>query len=344
MIKSMFSKIYGKFVNKRNEKYDNSEKELIRLKVPVLSVGNLTVGGTGKTPFVQMLGKIVFSLRKTPGIIGRGYKRNSKGEIIISDGKKILTDAETGGDEMILLAETLSCPIIAHDDKAAGAKSLTEKFNVDAVIIDDGYQHRKLHRDLDVVLVDKDTIENPNLIPEGRLREPLESLNRADIICLTGDAEINDNFKSFLKEDAIIMQVVPVPGKPYKINNPKICSDKEIHYVKKGVVAFAGIAKPERFYSMLDNLRFNIKETIDFDDHHKYSEKDVAKLIETAKKHEINKIATTEKDLSKLRKYQDMLKSNGIDCYVFPIKLKITKGKNPFFNKINEVFFPKKSN
>lgn len=96
MIKTLLSKIYGKFVDNRNQKYDNKEKELIKLDVPVLSVGNLTVGGTGKTPFVQMLGKVVFSLRKTPGIIGRGYKRESKGEIIISDGKKILTDAETG--------------------------------------------------------------------------------------------------------------------------------------------------------------------------------------------------------------------------------------------------------
>ncbi len=341
MIKTLLSKIYGKFVSKRNDKYDNKEKELIKLDVPVLSVGNLTVGGTGKTPFVQMLGKVVFSLRKTPGIIGRGYKRDSKGEVIISDGKKIFTDAETGGDEMVLLAETLSCPVIAHDNKAEGAKTLREKFNVDAVIIDDGYQHRRLHRDLDVVLVDKDTIENPNLIPEGRLREPLESLNRANVICLTGDAKISEDFKQFLNEDAIIMKVAPVPGKPYKLNNPDICEDREINYVKKGVIAFAGIAKPERFYSMLKNLRFNIVDSVDFDDHHKYNEKDIKKLISLAKENNLESIATTEKDMSKLRKYQNLLEEAGIKCYIFPIKLKITRGKNQFFNKINEIFFPK---
>lgn len=342
MIKSLLSKIYGKVVDSRNDKYDNDKKELIKLDVPVLSVGNLTVGGTGKTPFVQMLGKVVLSLKKTPGIVGRGYKRDSKGEIIICDGKKVLVDAETGGDEMVLLADSLGVPVIAHDKKALGAKSLREKFNVDAVIIDDGYQHRRLHRDMDVVLVDKDTIENPNLIPEGRLREPIESLNRADVVCLTGDAKPTDNFKELLKDDVVIMRVVPVPGKPYKIDDRNICEEREINELKKGVVAFAGIAKPERFFSMLNNLRFNIKQTIDLDDHHKYNEKDIKKIVSICEEHGVNKVATTEKDASKLRDFKNIFDENKITCYIFPIKLKITEGKNPFFNKINEIFFHNK--
>lgn len=344
MIKSFISKIYGKVVDKRNDNYDNQKNDLIKVDVPVLSVGNLTVGGTGKTPFVQMLGKIVLSLKKTPGIVGRGYKRESKGEVVISDGNNVFVDAEIGGDEMILLADSLGVPVIAHDKKALGAKSLRKKFNVDAIIIDDGYQHRKLFRDLDIVLVDKDTIENPNLIPEGRLREPLESLNRADVVCLTGDAKPNENFKELLKENVILMRVVPVPGKPYKMTDKKICEDKEINFVKKGVIAFAGIAKPERFYSMLSNLRFNIKTTINFDDHHKYVEKDIDNIIKQCKKYNISNIATTEKDVAKLRIFKNKLIENDIKCYIFPIKLKITEGKNPFFNKINEIFFKNQEN
>ena len=339
MIKKLISKIYGGVVDSRNQKYDEGKEELTKVNVPVISVGNLTVGGTGKTPFVQMLGKIVLSLNKTPGIIGRGYKRDSKGEILISDGKEILTDAATGGDEMIMLADSLGVPVMAHDDKSKGAKALTDKHNVDAIIIDDGYQHRKLHRDIDIVLVDQDTIENPNLIPEGRLREPLESLHRADVVCLTGNAQPTHDFKQLLKDDVVIMRVEPVPGKPYKIRDKSICSNREINYLKKGLIAFAGIAKPERFYSMLDNLRFNIKETASFKDHHKYTDKDLEKLMQLCEEHDVRNVATTEKDAAKIREFKDFLLEKDIHCYIFPIKLKITEGKNPFFEKINTVFF-----
>lgn len=337
MIKGLVSKAYGAVVNARNKMYDHKTDELVKCNVPVISIGNLSVGGTGKTPFVQMLGKYLGKNKVKYGIVGRGYKRKSKGEILISDGENVLVSAEEGGDEMVLLADSLKVPVIAHDSKSEAAISLEKQFAPELIIVDDGYQHRNLFRDLDIVLVDSDTIENPYLMPKGRLREPLDSLERADIICLTGGAEITPEFAKFIKPETLIISVEPFQGMPYDLISKDMCKDLRMENMKAGMIAAAGIAKPERFREMLMAYHYNLKDYIDFPDHHNYDKSDLSKIMEKCVNNNVNLIAVTEKDAAKLREFNDFFTANDIFCCVFPITLKINRGAEQFFKTIKSL-------
>ncbi|MFP4368082.1 MAG: tetraacyldisaccharide 4'-kinase [Candidatus Kapaibacterium sp.] len=337
MIKGMFSKIFGKAVETRNQRYDKEKEEIIKIDIPVISVGNLTVGGTGKTPFVQMLARDLQKIKRKPAIIGRGYKKKSKGEIILCDGKNILADAREGGDEMFMLADTLRIPVIAHESKSEAAKNITSKFDVDTVIIDDGFQHRRLHRDIDIVLIDNDTIENPDLLPKGRLREPLESIGRADIICLTGNITPNEKIAA-LKDTKLTIRVIPWQERPYHIKSRQQTGRYEYRDMLSGIVCVAGIAKPERFRNMLEKQKYSVKQSLDYPDHHYYNEKDVEKIIQTCRDEGSDYIATTEKDAAKLINLSDMFANAGIHCYVFPITLRIIEGRNAYFSKLKSLY------
>lgn len=346
MLNKLLSKAYGFFVGKRNENYDKSD-DLIKCTIPVISVGNLSVGGTGKTPFVQMLTKYFISKGFKPGIVGKGYKRQSKGEVIVGDGKQLLVSAAIGGDEMVLLADTLNVPVIAHESKSEAALSMQKLFDVDLIIVDDGFQHRRLHRNLDIVLIDKETYENPELMPSGRLREPIESLKRADVICLTGSFELNDKFASNISESAIIIRVKPVQANPYFLADKMQIKIRDSKANPISCIAFAGIAKPNRFFDMLSDLGYSTADSHPFSDHHNYSKSDVELLINKCEKNNCFHIATTEKDAAKIIEFNALLLSNNIKCVVFPIALTITDGKIDFFKmmgrKVNKIINSNKS-
>lgn len=334
MIKGLVSKAFGAVVNARNKMYDNKAEDLVKCSVPVISIGNLSVGGTGKTPFVQMLGKYLGKNKVNYAIVGRGYKRKSKGEIVISDGKQVLVRAEEGGDEMVLLADSLKVPVIAHDSKSEAAISIEKKFSPELIIVDDGFQHRNLYRDLDIVLVDRDTIENPYLMPKGRLREPIESISRADVVCLTGGATLSDEFKKHISPETLIISVEPFQGMPYDLITKDMCKEYRMESMKAGMIATAGIAKPERFREMLKAYDYNIRGHIDFPDHHNYSDSDLDKIRTECQSKNVNLIAVTEKDAAKLREFKDYFEKNDILCCVFPITLKINQGAEQFFKTI----------
>ena len=337
MFKNLLSKVFGKAVEIRNKQYDDKQ-EITKCKIPVISVGNLSVGGTGKTPFVAMLSKYLQSRKKLPGIIGKGYKRQSKGDIVVCDGKNILVDADTAGDEMLLLANALNVPVMAVDEKWRGALDIQDKFELDCIIVDDGFQHRQLHRDLDIVMIDKETIENPELMPKGRLREPLSSLQRADIIVLAGNIPIDEKIKPYIDETTIVIRVKPLQTNPYLLQTKQILKINEVKNVQKGVIAFAGIAKPLRFFDLVANSGYTMIDKISYDDHHNYTHTDLEKIKEICLKNQCFNLATTEKDAAKLLKYRDYFENNKINCYVFPITLQITDGKENFFRAVNNLF------
>lgn len=333
MIKNLLSKIYGLFVGKRNKSFDTKE-DIVKCNVPVISVGNLSVGGTGKTPFVQMLTKYFISKGFKPGIVGKGYKRKSTGEVIVGDGNKVLVNASVGGDEMVLLADSLNVPVIAHESKTEAAISMQEKFDVDLIIVDDGFQHRRLHRDLDIVLIDKETNDSSELIPKGRLREPIESISRADVVCVTGNFKLKDEFFSNFKNEAVLIKVKPIQANPYYLGEKVQIKIRESKASRIKCVAFAGIAKPNRFFTMLDDLGYDALDNHSFPDHHNYSIKDIQLLIDKCRAQNCNHIATTEKDASKLIEFYDFLNQNSIKCVVFPIALTIAEGKIDFFKML----------
>ena len=328
MFLSLLSQIYALIVHIRNLYYDRYAK-IIKVDSIVISVGNLSVGGTGKTPFVQMLSKHFISKQANKAVIG--YKRKSKGIVTVCDGKEILSTAEKCGDEMLLLANNLNVPVVVGEKKYMTATYVAEQYAPDLIIVDDGFQHRKLYRNIDIVIIDKATLNN-NLLPAGRLREPLHSIKRANIIALTGNTLIDESFTNYINKDAIIIRVAPIQGTPYNYLNNKHYSIQELENIKKNIVAFAGIAKPERFFDMLQNNAFAISTKIEFTDHYNYKIADILKIIDIATQNNTKYLATTEKDAIKFLTFKELFLSNKIELLVFPITLSIIEGEKDFYS------------
>ncbi len=320
----MLDKLFAYFVEKRNAKFDKQKINIVKCKIPVISVGNLSVGGTGKTPFVIHICKELLARGKKPAVIGRGYKRKSKGLTIVSNGEKILTSAAEAGDEMLLIAQKLKIPVIAHSKKYIAALEAEKMFDIDYIVIDDGFQHRFLHRNCDIVLIDKNTLEKPFLLPKGRLRESFSALKRADIIYLTKGAKrealekvLPQNIKPNLK----IFESTFVQAEPYNLYN----INTKLNNTK--IIAVAGIAKPNSFFEMLKNHNYQITKAIAFSDHHNYKIKDIKNIINNAKQKKITDIAITEKDAVKFSEFKELFIRNNIEIYVFPIK--VSEAINP---------------
>ncbi|MGI6369006.1 MAG: tetraacyldisaccharide 4'-kinase [Ignavibacteria bacterium] len=327
----MLEKLFAYFIRKRNSKFDTGEILPVKCKTPVISVGNLSVGGTGKTPLVIYISNKLSELGNKVAVIGRGYKRKSKGEIVVSDGKNILADVSEAGDEMLLIAEKTCCPVLVHSKKYEAGLSAEKLFNVDYILLDDGFQHRKLSRKCDIVLIDRVSLENPFLLPKGRLRESFDALARADIICLTKGAKIQDLIRKLpknTKPNLKIFEVNFVQASAYSLFNKNNASPADKKYI-----AIAGLANPKNFFEMLTNNNYCIIEKINFSDHHNYTKSDILKIINSAKRNNTACIATTEKDAVKLKKYKAEFINNNIDIFVFPLEVII---KGDFISAIKE--------
>ena len=183
----LLSLVYKSLIAIRNYCYDSNLFNIHSIDCPVISIGNLSIGGTGKTPLTIYLAKILINNGFQPGIISRGYRRISKEEIVVSDGKKIHKDWRLCGDEPFMIAKLLSnVPIIVNNNKVVSSKRLIKDFNVNVILLDDAFQHRKIARDVDIVLYNS-TINKKDLclLPLGILREPIKNISRANIIIAT---------------------------------------------------------------------------------------------------------------------------------------------------------------
>jgi tetraacyldisaccharide 4'-kinase len=337
MYKNVLSYIFGVIVKYRNKHFDKNQDSLVRLDTPVICIGNLSVGGTGKTPFVQMLTWLLLSNNVKPAIVGLGYKRKSKGTIIVCDGKKVLVDAKTAGDEMFLLAESLGVPVVVNKKKYKAAQIAEEMFKPDVIIVDDGFQHRKLYRDIDILLVDKDTILKPELLPKGRLREPLSSVERADVISYTTETYPSKEFSALIKPGTIEIAVDIFEGKPIDLIHKRYFNPRQLGSIKKSVFAFSGIAKPKRFLSVLKHNRWNVVGSKSFADHHSFTANDIKLVIKSALEFNCRTLITTEKDATKLEEFANIFNENMMLCVVYPIRLRITNGFPYFKSMINRV-------
>ncbi len=287
-----------------------------RLPQRVISIGNLTVGGTGKTPAVIAVASEAKRRGFLPCILTRGYKGKAKGPCIVSRGGSPLLDADEAGDEALLMAKRLSgVPVIKSADRyEAGLFAIRElRFSVSALpsrllfILDDGFQHWKLSRDLDVLLIDStNPFGNNKLLPAGPLREPLREMRRADIIVLTRMREgtdsdrIEENLKNEVRRynpDAPIFSSWHTP------TGLSTVSGKELPLgalAGKRVFAFCGIGNPSSFRNILTSIGADVRGFTVFSDHHAYRRHEMDRIIESAKTGNADWIVTTEKDIMKL--------------------------------------------
>ena len=320
--------IIFKFVTDlRNKLYDCNFLKSEKINVPVISVGNLSTGGTGKTPMVDF---IIYNLKRDYNIsvLSRGYNRKSKGfiEIKNSDNPSIV------GDEPFLIKSNHSeVPVFACEDRVEGAKKIISEKNTNLILLDDAFQHRKISRNLDIVLTDYNNLFYKDyLLPYGNLRESSNNINRADVIIVTKCP------LDFNKADAIKIKNQINPKKTQslffsqikyseKLFGFKELSFKSIRNSKLTLVTGIANSQPLKEYLKKNNVNF---DHFDYPDHYNYSRKDVNKILATTKN---NIILTTKKDYYKLSQFK-------IDNLLYiDIKVEFLDGKQEFLSTIKEV-------
>jgi len=290
--------LYGLITTIRNLCYDCGIFKSEMLPVPVISVGNITAGGTGKTPFVIALAEYLTQNGYRAAIITRGYRRHSKGQVIVADGPHILATPQQAGDEAYLMARQLPGTVIISDaDRTAAVRTALKKFDCNVILADDAFQHRRLGRCLDIVLWDAHTApQNEQLLPAGRLRESLRGLRRADLLVFAKSDVVDSRQKdSLLKYNPNLLFFAA----PLIITGLGDFSGKDgaaIDIKGKTILAFCGLGNPAQFEATVQKL--NPAQIIirRFPDHHKYSAADVRQLISIAERLHCDYLVTTAKD------------------------------------------------
>jgi tetraacyldisaccharide 4'-kinase len=274
--------LYGAVTSLRNTLFDRGVLSSRRLEQPVVSVGNLSVGGSGKTPFVIALGELLKARDIRFDVLSRGYGRKTRGVLVVEgDGK-----ASDFGDEPLLIARRLGVPVVVGESRYEAGRVAERKFQSQLHILDDGFQHRSLARDFDIVMVtERDVFDK--LLPSGRLREPLPSLARADAIVLPRGLPLESRMlarKLFWRIERELLLTNP-PSRP---------------------VVFCGIARPEQFFTQVRAAGITPAAEIIFRDHHAYDLDDIQALIRASRDSQADGFLTTEKDAINLGAIQQL--------------------------------------
>lgn len=313
VIASILSFFYLGVINFRNWLYDHKIFKEMKLPCPVISVGNITVGGTGKTPCVIMLARMLQKNGFKPTILSRGYGGRSVHSVnIVSDGDKILLDSETAGDEPCLIAQELrNVSVITGAKRIATGETAINQFGANVLICDDAMQHRQIFRDINLVLLDNRSLSGKDhVLPRGRLREPIKELGRADAIILTRTDETQQTDKKI--GEIIRTKDVPVfksIHKPKDIIRGNYNAPKPVSKLKgKKVYAFCGIARPDSFKKILLALGTKILSFDIFPDHYRYDKSELEKIRTGFISCHADYLVTTEKDAMRLQDDPEFLK------------------------------------
>jgi tetraacyldisaccharide 4'-kinase len=297
---NLLSSIYGTGIRARNSLYDRGMIASRRLQGPVVSVGNLSVGGSGKTPFVILLGELLKVRGIEFDVLSRGYGRGTRGIALVDAGGS----AREFGDEPLLIARRLGVPVVVGEDRYQAGNFAERKFGPQLHILDDGFQHRALARHFDIVLLTADDARD-RLLPMGRLREPISSLRRADAAVLTGSASA----ESF-----------PLDGKlVWRVRSSILPQNVPPH-----PVAFCGIARPKRFFLQLSAAGIQTAAEAVYRDHHVYTADDIRELLRVRERSEAGGYVTTEKDAINLGGYFSALSP----LAVVPVKMELADADN----------------
>ena len=319
LLKIAATYLYAAGVRWRLKRYRTSHFKTYRLNAPVISVGNITVGGTGKTPCTAFIANFLKAEGLTVAILSRGYKRQSKGLIEVSNGAEILCDAAQAGDEPYLLAQLCSgVRVVVNANRYEAGKWLESQTKIDVFILDDGYQHLKLHRDLNLLLLDgNDPVGNGQLLPGGILREPSSEIRRADVMIATRAQQAN---REALRE---LHATAPLFFAQHKITGFTLLNAAPPlqSFQQAPVAAFSGIAQPERFFSDLQHQQLQLVHKQSFPDHHRYSVAELAAFLQQARAQRAAAVLTTEKDAANLP--PEILSQSLLPIYAAQLQFKL---------------------
>jgi tetraacyldisaccharide 4'-kinase len=303
------STIYGVVVGARNALYDRGLLRARRLQGAVVSVGNLSAGGSGKTPFVMLLGELLKARGIRFDVLTRGYGRKSKGVRLVDPAGL----PQEFGDEPLLIARKLQVPVIVGEDRYEAGRFAESRFGPQLHLLDDGFQHRRLGRDFDIVLVTPQDASD-KLLPAGRLRESLHSLRRADVVVLASGASA----ESFPLQEKLVWRVrrgiLPsnIPPRP---------------------IVFCGIARPQNFVLQLRTANIEPIAEAFYRDHHAYTENDLRELLNLKQRSEAGGFVTTEKDAVNLGGYLSALGPLG----VVPVKMELEDAANAVDTMLHKI-------
>lgn len=297
------------------------------LGVPVVSIGNLTVGGTGKTPAVELAVRTLMERGHRPAVLSRGYRRRGGGIRVVADAASIRLDADEAGDEPFLLARRLpGVPVIVGCNRYAAGRHALERFGASALVLDDGFQHRTLAKDLEIVMVRaRAPWGNGRLLPGGPLREPLAALARAHLVVVTG-AGGHQDAPEVPAAVAVYAPAVPivaarhVPTECWEARTMRYLGPDALRGL--ALFAFAGIGSPESFRQTLSEAGARETGFARFADHHRYTRDDLATLERRAAAASAAGLVTTEKDWARLRG----LPPPSIPLYVLAVRLALVSG------------------
>ncbi|MFW5994277.1 MAG: tetraacyldisaccharide 4'-kinase, partial [Halanaerobiaceae bacterium] len=324
----LLSYLYGFAVFIRNLMYDKNIFKRGRVDAKTISIGNITTGGTGKTPAVEAIASDLNKLEQDIVIISRGYRGDNEKPLVVSNGDEILAGAKLAGDEAFMLASKLTeIPVIICKDRLKAASYAQEEFKPDFILLDDGFQHRRIIRDYDLVLIDATNPFGYNyLIPRGLLRENKSSLKRADGMVITRADQVSSSKLEEIIEElkdyndpAYIYLSSHEPSYLQNIAGERFSLDR---LNNKNVIAFSGLGNPEAFESSLEKQGCNLIKHYIFSDHHSYRPEDFKEIARRFSKGNLDYLITTGKDLVKIDDaIIDFFRVQGLNLYSLEIKM-----------------------
>ena len=328
---SAFTLPYLAVLSTRNALYRSDIVKSTRLPVKVISVGNITTGGTGKTPLVEFTVKYLGEICRKAAVLSRGYGGDSHSH----EGEEMVND------ECLALIENLQdVPVLAGRDRVKNGEKAINDFGVDCVVLDDGFQHLRLKRDLDVVVIDAlNPFGGENLIPRGSLREPLQNLERADLFIISHCDQGNEqSIRSIYTKLDQINHSAPVCESihsPVHFDNIADGSILELEWLKgKRVYALSAIGNPESFACTLKGLGADLTKHKVFQDHHVYTKEEIDNVVSEAQSLSADAIVVTQKDIVKIRK----MNIKDANILSLKIEIEITRGVDLYKMAMDRVF------
>ena len=317
----------------------------------VISVGNITAGGTGKTPVVEIFARELQKSGRRVAILSRGYRKRElpwyrrlfEGKTpprIVSDSKALLLDSEMGGDEPYMLAKNLpGVAVLVDKNRVKSGRYAVKRFNCDTLILDDGFQYWKLQHMLEVVLVDKtNPFGNGHILPRGVLREPVRSLKRADVIFITKSNGESAELRQQIRGLNRTAEIIECCHQPRYLQNVYTDEHLPLEWLKgKTLSSLAGIAVPQSFENSLRALGAKVIHCVKYADHHRYSEEEIVDVLNRAADYKTDALLTTEKDAVRFPR----LASTPVPVYYLRVDIELLRGTGSFHDAVERICFKK---
>jgi tetraacyldisaccharide 4'-kinase len=335
-----FAWLYTLIIILRNTLFDRGVLKSVSVSVPVISVGNLTVGGTGKTPLVEFILQLLIEKRWRVAVVSRGYKRKSAGVVVVSDGRRVLAGADEGGDEPVQIASKFRDAIVVVGEKRVDAAKKAVELGAEVIVLDDGFQHRYLRRDLDIVVIDStNDVTRESMLPAGRLREPVSGLRRASVVAFS---KFDETVAGAFTLDERLRAEFTGTFIKYRYRIKEVRRAKDDGAASLDIVrtmrlfAFSGIGNHEAFLHELEKNAFAPVSNMRFPDHHRYAEHDIAMLTVYGKAMSIDACITTEKDVARLRADERLAQQlfDEVTVFYVIIAVEILQGKDELLSRI----------